>query len=296
MTGALTVAPPAKVNLHLEVKGRRGDGYHELVTLFQSIDLRDRLTAVDDGSGEVSLEVAPDGAVPAGEDANVVIRAVRAVAREIGGGGGARLRLDKRIPVGGGLGGGSADAAAALVLLDQLWDCGFDGHTLHRLAAEIGSDVPFFLVGGRVLGTGRGDELIELEDSPPLPVVIAAPPLEISTEEVFGKWSSRLTSNRPEGTLVAPAAGLRGQPEWRAMTNQLEEIVVGSWPEVGEGLRILRSFGPLHASLSGSGSASFAVFESRSSARRAAEGLPQGWFVHLGNLLPRSAARLEVVR
>ena len=80
------------------------------------------------------------------------------------------------------------------------------------------------------------------------------------------------------------------------MANQLEEVVVGSWPEVGEGLRILRSFRPLHASLSGSGSASFAVFESEPSARRAAEGLPHGWFVHLGSFLSRSAARLEVVR
>lgn len=293
MGGCLAVSPAAKINLHLEVNGRRADGYHELITLYQSIDLLDRLTAEEAGVGEISLEVTPHGAVTAGER-NLVLRAARLVAEEAGCARGVRLELHKGIPVGGGLGGGSADGAAALFLLDRLWECGFDPGTLHRLAAELGSDVPFFLHGGLVLGTGRGDKLVDLDDPAPLPVVVVSPPLEISTAEVFAKWNPRLTSQRPEGNLNAPAAGLRGKPEWRAMTNELEEIVVGSWPEVGEGLRMLRSFRPLRAALSGSGAASFAVFEEISSARRAAEGLPEGWFVHLGSLLPRSAARFEV--
>lgn len=293
MGPCLEVSPAAKINLDLRVLSRRPDGYHEIRTLYQSIDLRDRLAVQAAPSGEFVLEVTPRGAVSSDCD-NLVLRAARLLADHTGNRKGARFNLCKRIPVGGGLGGGSADAAAALVLLDRLWGCGLADGALHRLAAELGSDVPFFLHGGLAVGTGRGDEVVELLDQDELPVVVAVPGVRVPTAEVYARQSRQLTSHRPEGTLYAFAAGLRGRSDFRAMSNELENVVVDSWPEVGEGLRKLRSCAPLHASLSGSGAASFAVFDNPEAAGRAAATLPASWFVHVGTTLRRSRARLEV--
>jgi len=295
MMGAsrLSLVVPAKINLHLQILGRRCDGFHELRTLFQSIDLFDRLTAEKAPPGEMVLEVDPRGAVACGED-NLVLRAARLLADQAGVSTGARLMLRKNIPVGGGLGGGSADAAAALVLLDRLWSCHLDGLRLHRLAAALGSDVPFFLHGGLALGIGRGDEVFPLPDEVELAMVVVVPKVRVSTEEAFRSFDSQLTSHRQKGNLYAFAAGLRGNLDWRTMTNVFEEVVVRSWPEVGEGLQMLRSSSPLHASLSGSGAASYAVFDDPAAARRAADKLPSDWFVHVGSTLPRRSAGLVV--
>ncbi len=288
----VAVSAPAKINLHLEIVGRRRDGFHELRTLFQSIDLYDHLTAEDAPPGETSLEVEPAGAVTGGQD-NLVLRAARAIAEETHVDKGARLRLRKTIPVGGGLGGGSADAAAALVALDRLWGCGLEELDLQRLAAGLGADVPFFLHGGLALGIGRGDEVFPLPDQEPMAVVVAVPKVQIPTAEAYALLSAQLTSERQEGTLYSFAVGLQGRFDWRVMTNEFEGAVVGGWPEVGEGLRMLRASHPIHASLSGSGAASFAVFDSREAAQRAAAKLPAEWFVHVGTTLRRRSARLE---
>lgn len=287
------VSAPAKINLHLEVLGRRRDGFHELRTLLQSIDLFDSVTAVDAPPHEITLEVGPAGAVTDDED-NLVLRAARALAEEARVGMGARLTLHKRIPVGGGLGGGSADAAAALVVLDRLWGCGLDKLRLHRLAAGLGSDVPFFFHGGLALGIGRGDEIFPLPDPEPLAVVVAVPGVRVETAGVYADFDARLTSERQEGTLYAFAIGLQGRFDWREMTNELEGAVINGWPEVGEGLRMLRASHPVHSSLSGSGAASFAVFDSLDAAQRAASELPANWFVHVGWTLERRSARLTV--
>jgi len=289
----LAVSVPAKINLHLEILGRRRDGFHELRTLFQSIDLFDRLWASEAPPGELDLEVDPAGVVGPHAD-NLVLRAARSLAEVTGVTAGAQLRLEKNIPVHGGLGGGSADAAAALVLLDRLWGCGLDELDFHRLAAGLGSDVPFFLHGGLALGIGRGDEVFELPDQEALAVVVAVPNVGVSSPRAYDRFGSRLTSNRPEGNLYAFAAGLRARLDWQVVTNELEEAVVSGWPEVGEVLRILRSSGSLHASLSGSGAASYAVFDDPRAARRAAAELPAEWFVHVGGTLQRRAALLAV--
>lgn len=288
----VAVSVPAKINLHLEIVGLRRDGFHELRTLFQSIDLYDHLTAEDAPPGDTSLEVDPVLAVTGGRG-DLVLRAARAIAEETHVDKGARLRLRKTIPVGSGLGGGSADAAAALVVLNRLWGCGLGASDLHRLAAGLGSDVPFFFHGGLALGIGRGDEVFPLPDQEPMAVVVAVPKVEIPTAEAYALLGAQLTSERQEGTLYAFAVGLQGRFDWRVMTNEFEEAVIGGWPEVGEGLRILRSSHPIHASLSGSGAASFAVFDSREAAQRAAAKLPAEWFVHVGTTLRRRSARLE---
>ena len=293
MNRLFTVAPPAKVNLHLEILGRRPDGWHELRTVYQSIDLRDHLTVEPARDDELSLVVTPSGAVTDGED-NLVLRAARLVRQRMGCERGARFVLRKRIPVEAGLGGGSADAAAALVLLRRLWGCDLDAKEMDGLARELGTDVPFFLHGGLALGSGRGDVLSELPDHEALSVVVAVPEARVPTSEVFARLRPRLTSHRHGGTVDALAAGLRGRFDWREMTNELEDVVLEGWPEVGECLRMLRSRDPVHTSMSGSGGACFSVFRDEAAARRAACGLPENWFVHVGTTVPRSSARLEV--
>jgi 4-diphosphocytidyl-2-C-methyl-D-erythritol kinase len=241
----------------------------------------------------LDLAIEPAGSVAA-DDGNLVVVAARALAEKGGIEAGARLRLIKGIPVAGGLGGGSADAAAALVLLDRLWRLGLGRTRLHRLAAGLGADVPFFLRGGLALGVGRGDEVYPQTDLEELAVVATAPKLEISTAEVFERYPSRLTWDRQEATVYAFAAGLRRRLGWRHLYNDLEGTVVGGWPEVGEGLRVLRASGPLHAGLSGSGAASYAVFDDPEAARRVAARLPDGWWVHVGTTLSRRAAQPKI--
>jgi 4-diphosphocytidyl-2-C-methyl-D-erythritol kinase len=291
----LAVSIAAKVNLHLDIVGRRSDGYHDIRTLFQSVDLYDRVRVEAAPNGVLELRVEPHGAVESG-DGNTVLRAARAMQAFTGRPIGARFELIKRIPVGSGLGGGAADAAATLVLLDRLHGLGLDRATMLGIAAELGSDVPFFLSGGLALGVGRGDEIRELPDLDAYPVVIAAPRLVLETADVFRRMRVRLTSDRPTGTLDALVAGLPERPDWRAMTNALEETVVGGWPEIGDGLRMLRCAAPLHAGLTGTGSAGFAVFSDSGAAHRAAAGCPAGWFTHVGRMLPRRTARPAVVR
>jgi 4-diphosphocytidyl-2-C-methyl-D-erythritol kinase len=291
----LTVAIPAKINLHLEVLGRRPDGYHELRTIFQSIDLWDRLTAEPAAEGTFELAVEPPGAVDAGE-ANTVRRAARELATAANRTPGVRLRLGKAIPVAAGLGGGSADAAAALILLDRLWRTGLDAAALDGLAARIGSDVPFFLHGGRALGTGRGTDIVELPDAEPSTVVIGVPQARLATAEIYRRHPSRLTCAEAAGTVGAPAAGRDGSPEPQATANDLEPTVVACCPEVADGLRALRRHGPRLAAVSGSGPAVFGLFGTRVAARLAAAGLPRGWFVHIGRTLGRNRARPRVGR
>jgi 4-diphosphocytidyl-2-C-methyl-D-erythritol kinase len=287
-----TVRIPAKVNLHLEVLGRRPDGYHEVRTLLQSIDLFDDLTAESAPDGVVELQALPSGAVP--EDAeNLVVRA----AHELWGYGekrGARLTLTKRIPVGGGLGGGSADAAGALVLLDRLWGLSLSAADLYRCAAVLGSDVPFFLLGGLALGVARGDEVYPLPDLPELGVVVAVPDLEIETSEVYGRLHAELTRTRQEANVDAFAARLAGRLRWESMLNDLQQIVVEGWPVVADVLADLATTDPLRAAVSGSGAAAYAVYADRRSAEAAAATVGTRWWTHVGVTLGRARARPKV--
>jgi 4-diphosphocytidyl-2-C-methyl-D-erythritol kinase len=283
---------PAKVNLHLEVIGRRGDGFHEVATLLQSIDVFDDLEGRLDPAGELALEVRPAGAVTAGPD-NLVVRAGHALRQHTGVRFGAKMLLTKRIPVGGGLGGGSADAAAALVLLDRLWGLRLDSRELGELAVGLGSDVPFFLGGGLALGTGRGDRVAPLDDLPPYGIVVVSEGGPVATSEVYDRLGPRLTASGVEANVRRLAHRLRSGGGWDGARNDLEPVVTAGWPEVAEALGTLRATGPLHAAVSGSGSAVFAVYPDVEAARRA---LPaSGWqWAHAGAILDRARARLTV--
>jgi 4-diphosphocytidyl-2-C-methyl-D-erythritol kinase len=285
---SLCVSAAAKINLHLQVVGRRPDKYHELRTLFQSIDLWDELWAEPATDGCLALEVEPEGAVDV--EGNLVLHAARELWQRVGSRPGARLRLVKRIPVGAGLGGGSADAAAALVLLDRMWSLGLDSAELHERAAKLGSDVPFFLVGGLALGVGRGEEVIPLPDLAEMGVLVAVPDVEIATPDVYGRLAPSLTWSAPDATVYAFAAGLLEAVPWQDFRNDLQPVVLEGWPKVAEMVCDLRRCDPVHWAVTGSGSAAFAVFRSRDEAVAAAGLLEGRWRVHAGSILTRARA------
>jgi 4-diphosphocytidyl-2-C-methyl-D-erythritol kinase len=198
----LSCRAPAKVNRELRVGGLRPDGYHEIRSRIVSIDLADRLTAEPADELVFSCD---DPAVPAGED-NLVVRAARLLAKRSGIAARARLRLEKRVPMGGGLGGGSGDAAAALLLLARLWKIPDDEDALSPVAAELGSDVPFFLRGGEADVAGRGELVLPLPDGAPAELVLLVPPFSISTAGVYRAYAGRGTL---PGTLTVAAEGDR---------------------------------------------------------------------------------------
>jgi 4-diphosphocytidyl-2-C-methyl-D-erythritol kinase len=184
----------AKTNLVLKVLGKREDGYHEIDTVFQTIDLTDVLEA---SSVPAGIELAcSDPAIPAGEN-NLVHRAAAAWRDRFGVREGVRLRLTKRIPAGGGLGGGSSDAAVTLALLSRLWRLAPTDRDFAEVGASLGSDVAFFFVGGTARGRGRGELIEPLLDRPPRELILVVPPFAIATRDVYARW-------RPD---PAPAPG-----------------------------------------------------------------------------------------
>ena len=250
----------AKVNRSLRVLGVRPDGYHELDTLFQTIDLADELVLAEDDQLRLSII----GDVLPADDRNLVLAAARALAARSGTTRGARLSLTKRIPVGAGLGGGSADAAAALLGLNALWEMGLPVEELRLVAASVGSDVAFFLFGGRARGTGRGERIESLPDVSDESLVLLLPPFGMSTPDVYRELGAGPLAGRP------PA----GPPiEEMPDRNDLEAAAERLRP----GLRALRESlleeGAVSARLSGSGSTLFGVFRSRVEAERARSAL-----------------------
>ena len=280
---------PAKVNLTLRVVGRRPDGYHELRTVFQVVDLWDTLEA--EAASDLHLRCDAPGVATDGT--NLVLRAALAL-REAAGRPdlGASLVLRKRIPVGGGMGGGSSDAAGALLLLSRLWDLGLPGRRMRALAADLGSDVPFFLQGGTALGRGRGEDLVPLPFAGPRPILLGIPPFGTSTAEVF----AALTAGGADVSLRRLSAGnWRKDKEFSAPRNDLEATVRTRWPELGEFRDALAREGAMQASVAGSGSTVFGVFAGEAQRRRAAEAL--GRVFETWKLLEtraiRSAAHVE---
>lgn len=255
----LAVRCPAKVNLMLQVLGRRDDGYHEIRTILQAVDLWDRLEAAP--ATELAL-TCDDPQVPT-DESNLVLRAARRLKEYAARGTtGAALRLQKRIPVGGGLGGGSSDAAGALVLLSRLWGVSLASRDLETIAADLGADVPFFLEGGTVLGTGRGDRLKPLPFIGEVPILLGIAPFGIETADVYGRLGVRLTPHSNDARLSGLSSDKwPGGNDFRFAVNDLESVVYEGWPELAVFRDALWAEGAALALLSGSGSTVFGVFE-----------------------------------
>jgi 4-diphosphocytidyl-2-C-methyl-D-erythritol kinase len=254
-------AAPAKLNLFLHVTGRRADGYHELQTLFQLIDLCDTLTISVREDGRIERPVGPE-AIPA--DSDLTVRAAHALKTATGIALGADIRVRKRIPVGAGLGGGSSDAATTLLALNELWDCGLSPVELACLAATIGADVPVFVQGSSAWAEGVGERLTPV-DLPERWYIVIYPGVAVSTREVF--QSPELTRNSPLITIRAFfESGGR---------NDLEPVVRARVPEVAEALDWLSRSAP--ARLTGTGSCVFAALPGAAEAERLAARVPDRW-------------------
>ncbi len=246
----------AKINLRLDILGKRADGFHELRTIFQTISLRDELRLRASPSPEIALSVEGNQTLSSEPPKkNLVYRAVDALRRELKIRSGVEIHLKKTIPAGRGLGGGSSDAAAALLGYLQLTKKKLAPARLLEIASELGADVPFFLLGGRALGVNKGDEIYPLPDIPKLQILVVSPKeIHVPTVDAY-RW------------LEARPLALTNSPG----TSKLFEFCALSWSAQGSGLS---QRGAAEASLAGSGSAVFGVFPSPAMARRAAVGFP----------------------
>lgn len=267
-----SVAAPAKINLGLHVLRRRADGYHDVETVLLPIGWADRLAAAP--ADDLALTCS-DPALPT-DDGNLVVRAARALAGWAGIEPRAALHLEKRVPYGAGLGSGSSDAAHALRLLAALWRLDVPEADLHRLAAGLGSDVPFFLLGGTALAAGRGEVLTPLRGGDgrpyrlPFALVVAVPPVHVATAEAYGLVTPG-DRDRPDLAALVRSNDL---VRWRAeLVNDFEAPVLVRHPEVAAAKAALLDAGAGYAALSGSGAAVFGVFERGDEAAAAAETL-----------------------
>jgi 4-diphosphocytidyl-2-C-methyl-D-erythritol kinase len=253
------------VNLALEVLGKRADGYHEIATVLQAVDLCDRLTV--EAADTISLET-DDPALPT-DDGNLVVRAAKLMQKESGTEAGARITLRKQIPVAAGLGGGSSDAAATLWALNRLWRLRWPKARLYDVAVQLGMDVPFFLGPGRALATGRGERLEPLPPGGGYALVLVNPRVPLSTREVYervpGGWQAQAAGT---GRLIEALRTRNVAKVAAALTNNLEAIVEPVLPAVRQMKAALLAAGALGAVMSGSGPTVFGMARSLDHARQ----------------------------
>ena len=268
----------AKINLRLDVLGKREDGFHELRTIFQTISLQDELRLRASRSEGTALSIEGNQLLSAEPvEKNLVYRAVDALRRELRIRGGVEIQLKKAIPAGRGLGGGSSDAAAALHGYLRLTKKKLAAARLMEIAASLGADVPFFLWGGRALGVNKGDEIYPLPDIAKRHVLVVSPwDIHVPTPDAYGWLNAkalRLTKSAANPKLWEFCA-LCWSAQGSGLSNDFEEPVFRRHPRLDEIKRELLQRGAAEASLAGSGSAVFGVFPSPALARRAAVGFP----------------------
>lgn len=266
----ITLTSFAKINLGLEVGSLREDGYHQLTTLFQTVALKDRLTFERRPDGEISL--AGNRSDVPWDESNLIYQSALRLRQATGLEAGASIFVEKNIPPGRGLAGGSSNAAVTLLALNRLWGCQLDREKLKALAAELGADVPFFLHGGLCLGRGKGDELQEVSELPPAWVVLVIPDFSVSTALAYREFDRRsgfLTSTGKESKIIQ-FLGHRNFSLFKHLRNDLELAVFKIQPQLVEIKKELVAAGAELSLLSGSGSAVFGWFQDWSLARQAA--------------------------
>jgi 4-diphosphocytidyl-2-C-methyl-D-erythritol kinase len=266
----------AKINLRLEVLGKRSDGFHELRTIFQTISLQDELRLQSSKKQGISLKVTGNADLSNEPvQKNLVYRAVDAVRRELNSKAGVAIELHKTIPAGRGLGGGSSDAAAAMIGYLRLVKKTLPLDRLCEIGATLGADVPFFLEGGRALGIGKGDETYAIPDAPQRHLLVVSPAaIHVPTPDAY-RWlqASQLT-NFEENPRLHRFCALAWSLQDGPLLNHFEVAVFRQYPRLAEIKRDLLQNGATEALLAGSGSAVFGVFPSPAKARRAVVGFP----------------------
>jgi len=302
----------AKINLGLYIGARRDDGFHDLITVYQTIGLHDLITVqLARGSG---IEIrCSDPRVPR-DQSNTCYRVVDRAMRALKATGRVTIEIEKRLPVQGGLGGASANAVATLLGLERALKKSLPAPERLRIAAEVGSDLPLFLVGGTVLGVGRGEQVYPLEDFPAAACVVVTPEVGVSTPKAFAEWDSqteaqKLTHPIASDRMIELGRGLsawlgesysgapfrRGRREnpllelvRAGIKNDFEQVVFPEYPELSEVKSALERAGAEYASLSGSGSTLYGLFASKAKARAAVTRLrKQGWKAQATVTLPR---------
>jgi len=270
----------AKVNLWLNVVGRRADGYHLLDSLVAFTDLADTLEVGPSNGLSLALE-GPEAGGIAGETDNLVLRAARRLADRAGVSPRAALRLTKRIPVAAGLGGGSADAAATLRALVELWRVAMPEEELFDLAAELGADVPMCLAGRAALASGVGEILRPAPPLPPCAILLVNPGTPLATSDVFAARRGAFSVARPVPSSWPDLAALVGALSARG--NDLTDAAISLCPAIADVLDALRRTDDArYAAMSGSGATCFALYDTVEAAARAATHLPAGWWRHAG--------------
>ncbi len=273
-SGRIRLRSYAKVNLGLHILGKRSDGYHEIRTLFQTIDLHDTLEIWITEGQDLKFE---SNLAELNSRDNLVVQAMQAVRHLAGMGRGLTARLEKRIPVGAGLGGGSSNAAVTVMGLDRLLEMNLSKRDWFEIGGRLGADVPFFFLGGRAIGVGRGSEVYPLEDEPSRHALIVVPAWPMATVEAFRRASLRLTSqvNKSKIPVFCPAF-LDTLESGDGLENHFEPVVFRGQPGLKRLKQRLLDCGAARAGLTGSGSALVGLFDEKGALKRAQAALQAG--------------------
>lgn len=279
----------AKINWTLEILGRRSDQYHELRTILQTIAIYDELTF---SLLDRDVRLVCDNAELPCDQTNLVYRAALLLKNFTGCSNGVKIELQKKIPMGAGLGGGSSNAAITLLALMQLWNLSIEPADLLRLGAQLGADVPFFFFGGTGIGIGRGDEVYPMADIEAAHLLLVNPGINIPTREIYGNLPSELTSepslNKMPFSLGAAYASVKRSP--LKLRNDLEVPAITLYPVIAEVKQFLKNLQATAVLMSGSGSTVFAVFESDAACAQAQSELKNNtdWWCAATRTLNRS--------
>jgi 4-diphosphocytidyl-2-C-methyl-D-erythritol kinase len=270
--GVIQVAAHAKVNLTLEVLGKRPDGYHEIRSVMRALSLHDTLRLALDDTMSVSCSLKELSG-----DTNLAFRAASLLREATGFRGGVAIFINKVIPVAGGLGGGSSNAAATLTGLNALWRLDIPTNELHELAAQLGSDVPFFLYGGTALAEGRGERITPVDNLPSCTVLLVNPGIAVSTAAVYRAVTKADYTDGASSQELARLAGDTPPARWR-LVNGLQRVTVQAYPAVGEILAALPDWGAAQSLMCGSGPTCFGLFTQDNAAHAAAaRARARGW-------------------
>ncbi len=260
----------AKINLGLDVIGKRDDGYHLVKMIMQNVDIYDTLTFEENASGEITLK-ADSETVPT-DGSNLICKVANQLKEEFGVKAGADITLEKRIPVAAGMAGGSTDGAAAYLALNELWGLGLSKEELCMRAVKLGADIPYCIIGGTALSEGIGEELTTIKAEPDFYLVVAKPAIAVSTGWVYTELDSHEIAKHPDidGIRAAIETGdIRGMCD--KIHNVLEPVTTGKYSVIRDIEKLLEENGAVRAFMTGSGPTVFAVYESREEAEKGYE-------------------------
>ncbi len=282
-----TLSSFAKINLLLRILGKRGDGFHEIRTVFQTVSLKDNLTF---GENRKVILICNDKTIPS-DEGNLIVKAAKKLREKYKIKTGAEIFLEKNIPSPGGLGGGSSNAATALIGLTKLWRIKFNFAELLEIGKTLGSDVPFFFYGGTALGTGRGNEISQMDDLKETHLLIVTPDVSVSTGDAFTRLNAAHLTNKSSKSILqiccdeAKTVNLP-QSNW---INDFENTVFKIEPEIKRVKQRLLDCNAKQASLSGSGASVFAIFEDANQLQMAFDALKneQSWRVFIVRTVSR---------